>query len=224
MTPTQCHCYLVQKTHWNAVFHPAKLASGANYPVGWVQMPHSVRSEGGEGALGKGKDWGGSGECSHPGVQPPCWLCFNLRVRATAFPHLDLLSLFSVPRRECSFAASFEPGGTAVVHWWPMSNLSRKNKRLRLNMDANKTHLCVFAWWLRQWLFGIFNWKGDMAPHGNPSVQKLISERQLPSHLHRRASVRFSSPISFISGNWNVRHACGSITTEGTNKQTGGYK
>lgn len=58
-----------------------------------------------------------------------------------------------------------------------------------------------------------------MAPHGNPSVQKLISERQLPSHLHRRTSVRFPSPISFISGNWNVRHTCWSIMTEGTNKQ-----
>lgn len=58
-----------------------------------------------------------------------------------------------------------------------------------------------------------------MAPHGNPSVQKLISERQLPSHLHRWTSVRFSSPISFISGNWNVRHTCRPIMTEGTNKQ-----
>lgn len=42
---THLHCYLVQKTQWNAVFHPAKLASGANYPVGWVQMPHSAGGE-----------------------------------------------------------------------------------------------------------------------------------------------------------------------------------
>lgn len=32
-------------------FRPAKLAWGANYPVGWVQMPHSG-SGGGEVAMG----------------------------------------------------------------------------------------------------------------------------------------------------------------------------
>lgn len=42
--PEEFHCYLVQKIE--SVFHPAKLACGANYPVGWVQMPHSVRSGG----------------------------------------------------------------------------------------------------------------------------------------------------------------------------------
>lgn len=67
LMPKHFHCYLVQKTE--SVFHPAKLASGANYPVGWVQMPHSVRN-GGVGALGKGKDGGGSRERSRPGVKP----------------------------------------------------------------------------------------------------------------------------------------------------------
>lgn len=42
--PEEFHCYLVQKIE--SVFHPAKLACGANYPVGWVQMPHSVMSGG----------------------------------------------------------------------------------------------------------------------------------------------------------------------------------
>lgn len=56
LMPKQFQCYLVQKT--GSVFHPAKLASGANYPVGWVQMPHSVRSVG--GCTGQGqKTWGG---------------------------------------------------------------------------------------------------------------------------------------------------------------------
>lgn len=40
----QFHCYLVQKIE--SVFHRAKLACGANYPVGWVQMPHSVSGGG----------------------------------------------------------------------------------------------------------------------------------------------------------------------------------
>lgn len=58
---TQFHCYLVQKTHWNAVFHPAKLASGANYPVGWVQMPHSVRRGGLKWHWARAKTEGGRG-------------------------------------------------------------------------------------------------------------------------------------------------------------------
>lgn len=71
--PKQFNCYSVQKTE--SVFHPAKLASGANYPVGWVQMPHSVRSGGGHDGVGvcthraRAKTEEGSREHSRPGVE-----------------------------------------------------------------------------------------------------------------------------------------------------------
>lgn len=135
LMPTQLRCYLVQKTE--SVFHPAKLASGANYPVGWVQMPHSVRSGGGgEGALGKGKDWGGSRERTHPGVHPPRLFRFDLGVRATAesrlFPHWvnpgPVFVVFFVRGTKMLFCRQIRGGSRPVqlqiIHWWPMSNFT----------------------------------------------------------------------------------------------------
>lgn len=98
--PKQFHCYLVQKIE--SVFHPAKLACGANYPVGWVQMPHSV-SGGGDS-----DGWGGAQRAiedrkeaelsSHPGAcgpstsrSPPERRLFNL---TGFFPPLSIV-LFS---------------------------------------------------------------------------------------------------------------------------------
>lgn len=148
LLPTQFHCYLVQKTQWNAVFHPAKLASGANYPVGWVQMPHSLRSGEGEGALGKGKDLGGSRERSHPGVQSPRLFRFDLRVRATAEPRLFLTCIYPACFlfKDALFTAGTEPGATQYSHNHPPvanEQLDWLNKRLRLTRTQTKP-ICVF--------------------------------------------------------------------------------
>lgn len=139
LMPTEFHCYLVQKTQWNAVFHPAKLASGANYPVGWVQMPHSVRGVGGaEGAWGKGKNGVRLGGGGDEAVSPRCavstlvslWPQGQSFYRAETCPHLDLpsCSFFKIIVI-CSFTclnallgpiSSWEPPTTTTdVPWWP---------------------------------------------------------------------------------------------------------
>lgn len=140
LMPTEFHCYLVQKTQWNAVFHPAKLASGANYPVGWVQMPHSVRGVGGaEGAWGKGKNGVRLGGGGDEAVSPRCavstlvllWPQGQSFYRAETCPHLDLpsCSFFFKIIVICSFTclnallgpiSSWEPPTTTTdVPWWP---------------------------------------------------------------------------------------------------------
>lgn len=169
LMPTEFHCYLVQKTQWNAVFHPAKLASGANYPVGWVQMPHSVRGVGGaEGAWGKGKNGVRLGGGGDEAVSPRCavstlvllWPQGQSFYRAETCPHLDLPScsfffknycylFLHLP--ECSFGAHFKLGATHYNHRCPL--VARKEiykyiykikQKAQSDVDINKTHLWGF--------------------------------------------------------------------------------
>lgn len=181
LMPTQLHCYLVQKTHWNAVFHPTKLASGANYPVGWVQMPHSVKIGGGmkrywARAKTEGGGEGGSREHSHPGVRSLCLFTLTSGPNASAVLGFILNLDFHPARVSQELACSF----AAILWGWTLDfstcdHLSDLTGETHIcsNIGWNNPHLCVFARWLRQWHspFHIFNWKGAMAPHGNPSVQ-----------------------------------------------------
>lgn len=184
LTPKHFHCYLVQKTE--SVFHPAKLASGANYPVGWVQMPHSVRSvcvcwgRGGQWARAKTKGGGVWGRA----LAQVCSLCTCVILTSGSKPMLPLKGALScsIVVVVFSFLVFFSQPESHPVPpqpsvGGPMSPLQQK---AQADTDANKTHLWVFTWRLRQWLFGIFNWKGDMAPHGNPSVQNWYLSDSCP--------------------------------------------
>lgn len=116
----------MQKTHSNAVFHPAKLASGANYPVGWVQMPHSVKTEGRRG-IGQGQGlraggWRGDGGVEglqfHPGVQSPCLNRLDLAGDARG-PLWLLVNLF-VPEERF---ALLQPRPASLSHSYMLSEL-----------------------------------------------------------------------------------------------------
>lgn len=144
LMPKQFQCYLVQKT--GSVFHPAKLASGANYPVGWVQMPHSMRSVG--GCTGQGqKTWGvgWSGERSRPGVRAPRLCRFHLRAGATAASFLSFfLFITNNPSALLQSTSSWKPPSTTTaIRWWPTSRLHWFNKRLGLTWAQTKP-ICVF--------------------------------------------------------------------------------
>ncbi len=108
---------------------------------------------------------------------------FDLRVKATVQPRLFLIGIYPA----CfSFAGSW----MLLCSWLQNLKLQARDggqwvtslvkQKAETDMDANKTHLCVFTWRLRQWLFRIFNWKGDMAPHGNPSVQNWYLNDSCP--------------------------------------------
>lgn len=125
LMPKQFHCYLVQKTE--SVFHPAKLASGANYPVGWVQMPHSVRSA--RGCTGQGQRLRGVEGALTPrcavSVLVSLWPQGQSHCRAEASSHRDFTQLgfffvrFFLFEPQCSFAVDFKLEATQYNHNHP---------------------------------------------------------------------------------------------------------
>lgn len=126
LMPKQFHCYLVQKTE--SVFHPAKLASGANYPVGWVQMPHSVRSV--RGCTGQGQRLRGvEGE-----LTPRCavsvlvslWPLGSEPLQGRGFlspgfypARFFVFCFFCCKEPQCSFAVDFKLKATQYNHNHP---------------------------------------------------------------------------------------------------------
>lgn len=150
LMPKQFHCYLVQKTE--SVFHPAKLASGANYPVGWVQMPHSVRSA--RGCTGQGQRLRGVEGALTPrcavSVLVSLWPQGQSHCRAEASSHWDFTQLgfffvrFFLQRTPMLFCSRLQAGSHPVQ---PQPSAGGRwadfNKRLRLTWTQTKP-ICEF--------------------------------------------------------------------------------
>lgn len=115
-----------------------------------------------------------------------------------------------------SLNVSHRSMSTSTVRPRPPSRLWRR--KLRRTEALKQTEpICVLFFFflfsssftrrLRQWLFGIFNWKGDTAPHGNPSVQNWYLSDSCP--LISVAEQAWDSPVLFHL--FQVIEMCGTL-------------
>ena len=194
----QCWCQHSSTAIWCRRLTEMLFSILLNWPLGLI-IPldgfrcHTVWEVGGWRGTGQGQRLRGVEGVLTPrcaiSMLVSLWPQGQSHWRAKAFPHLDLCSLFFflLLLLLCKSlnvllqpTLSWEPPNTTtVVHWWPMNNLTGKTKGSVRHGHKQNPSVC-FCMTLRQWLFQIFNWKGDMAPHGNPSVQNWYLSDSCP--------------------------------------------